>query len=399
MRRAGEIAVAFQDASLLPWRTVTANVALARSSPRAPAGRGEGRSELIDLVGLHGFETDRAGRAVGRDAPARGHRPRASSPNPRLLLLDEPFGAVDELTRRRLNLELPPIWERRASTTLLVTHSIPEAVLLADEVVVMTPRPGRHRRRRCPSRSSGRARPAALPVFHELVDAVAGCSRRRRGGGRRDVTAAPTQLLAGSPGPARPVALRAGRRRPRLCRCRRPGRLGAPRLDGVRRYVHFVGPIAIVRSCVADRPVPAQPPPTGSPHCGRSCWATWPPSPSPPSSAPCRSYGVPCRTSRSSSAASRSSRSPRSCASAGPGDTPQVAVGALAVFYTTLTRPGGAALGRARALDVVAAYGRAGCSRWSTSGPAAAVPALFAGVQVAAPAAFLGALVGEFTGA
>ena len=93
--------------------------------------------------------------------------------SPRLLLLDEPFGAVDELTRRRLNLELPPIWQDGTSTCLLVTHSIPEAVLLADEVVVMTPRPGRIAATvPVPIERPRRARHLHAPEFHALVDEV-----------------------------------------------------------------------------------------------------------------------------------------------------------------------------------------------------------------------------------
>jgi ABC-type Fe3+/spermidine/putrescine transport system ATPase subunit len=92
---------------------------------------------------------------------------------PRLLLLDEPFGAVDELTRRRLNLELPPIWQDRATTTLLVTHSIDEAVLLADEVMVMTARPGRIAARvPVPIERPRRARHLHSAEFHGLVDRV-----------------------------------------------------------------------------------------------------------------------------------------------------------------------------------------------------------------------------------
>jgi NitT/TauT family transport system ATP-binding protein len=171
LRRDGEIAVAFQDASLLPWRSVTSNIALARKLARRPADPARVR-ELVELVGLAGFEKAKPAQLSG------GMRQRAAIArclvtSPRLLLLDEPFGAVDELTRRRLNLELPPIWHDGGSTTLLVTHSIPEAVLLADEVVVMSPRPGRIAATvAVPIERPRRAKHLHLAEFHELVDEV-----------------------------------------------------------------------------------------------------------------------------------------------------------------------------------------------------------------------------------
>ncbi len=171
VRQRGELAIAFQDASLLPWRTTASNVALAQKLARQPVNH-QRVTELLETVGLAGFENVRPA-ALSGGMRQRAAIARCLITEPRLLLLDEPFGAVDELTRRRLNIELPPLWSSATTTTLLVTHSIPEAVLLADRVLVMSARPGRivadlpvHLER------PRRGEQLHSKVFNELVDRI-----------------------------------------------------------------------------------------------------------------------------------------------------------------------------------------------------------------------------------
>jgi len=138
-----DVGIVFQSPVLLPWRTSLENVLLPIEFLKKDSAQYETRArELLALVGLKGFESAYP-RALSGGMQQRVSISRALVSDPRILLMDEPFGALDAMTREELSFELLRIWEERKKTVLFVTHSIPEAVLLANRVVVMTPRPAR----------------------------------------------------------------------------------------------------------------------------------------------------------------------------------------------------------------------------------------------------------------
>lgn len=170
--RDGVTGVAFQDAALLPWRSVRRNIEV----PLEVLGRKPDAAHvqaMIELVGLKGYEDSLPGELSG-GMRQRVAIARALVTHPQVLFMDEPFGALDQILRRQMNVELQRIWAETGSTALLVTHGIDEAVFLADRVVVMHAAPGRivdvidvpfDRPRKPPLFSD--------PAFHKVCDHVA----------------------------------------------------------------------------------------------------------------------------------------------------------------------------------------------------------------------------------
>lgn len=141
--RQPRIGMVFQQSNLMPWRTAIENITLPLELQGMDREESQARSQdLIDLVGLQGFERswprDLSGGMAQRVAIAR-----ALVHDPDVLLLDEPFGSLDALTRERMWMELSRIWQARQKTVVMVTHSIGESLFLADRVLVLTQRPGR----------------------------------------------------------------------------------------------------------------------------------------------------------------------------------------------------------------------------------------------------------------
>jgi NitT/TauT family transport system ATP-binding protein len=137
------VAVVFQQPVLLPWRTILENVLLPIEFRQLPmAGFRKRAAELLDAVGLGGFEA-RYPHELSGGMQQRAAIVRALVQDPEILLMDEPFGALDAMTREQMNLDVLKIWQANSKTIVFVTHSITEAIFLSQRVFVLTPRPGR----------------------------------------------------------------------------------------------------------------------------------------------------------------------------------------------------------------------------------------------------------------
>ena len=142
-RERRDIGFVFQDPALMPWRNSLKNVRLPLEVLKRSSSKDMQRErDLLSLVGLADFEDKRPDQLSG-GMKQRVSIARALTYDPQLLLMDEPFGALDQITRDDMNNELLRIWEQTRSTIIFVTHSIPEAIFLSDRVVVLSPRPGR----------------------------------------------------------------------------------------------------------------------------------------------------------------------------------------------------------------------------------------------------------------
>jgi NitT/TauT family transport system ATP-binding protein len=136
-----EIGMMFQDANLLPWRNLRKNIEFPFEIKKRPVDV-DRVAQLLEQVGLAGFETSYP-RELSGGMQQRASIVRALAQDPEVLLMDEPFGALDAFTRDEMNLLLLGLWSETSKTIVFVTHNISEAIFLADRVVVMTPRPGR----------------------------------------------------------------------------------------------------------------------------------------------------------------------------------------------------------------------------------------------------------------
>ncbi len=165
-----EVGMVFQSANLLPWRDLMANIYFPFEIMREDPKRHQDRiDELLQQTALQGFE-HHFPRELSGGMQQRASIVRALAPDPKVILMDEPFGALDAFTRDEMNVMLLDIWEKSRKTIVFVTHSIPEAVYLSDRVYVMTPRPGRNSRTY--DIPLGRPRPLAVTTERRFFDIV-----------------------------------------------------------------------------------------------------------------------------------------------------------------------------------------------------------------------------------